>query len=134
MDLRQTIKMGQQLVMTPQLQQAIKLLQMSRMELTETITEEMETNPALEEAVGQDGTSEEDVAEGNEKEQSKEDTTVDVATADVAESEINWDQYIDSYSASDYTVRNYDREEFPSYENIVNIGCCLSINIIGYHK
>lgn len=122
--------MSQQLVMTPQLQQAIKLLQMSRMELTETITEEMETNPALEEAVGQDGTSEENVAEGNEKEQSKEDTTVDVATADVAESEINWDQYIDSYSASDYKVRNYDREEFPSYENIVKSKDTLSDHLM----
>ena len=122
--------MGQQLVMTPQLQQAIKLLQMSRMELTETITEEMETNPALEEAVGQDGTSEEDVAEGNEKEQSKEDTTVDVATADVAESEINWDQYIDSYSASDYKVRNYDREDLPSYENIVKVKDTLSDHLM----
>lgn len=122
--------MSQQLVMTPQLQQAIKLLQMSRMELTETITEEMETNPALEEAVGQNGTSEEDVAEGNEKEQSKEDTTVDVATADVAESEINWDQYIDSYSASDYKVRNYDREDLPSYENIVKVKDTLSDHLM----
>lgn len=126
MDLRQTIKMSQQLVMTPQLQQAIKLLQMSRLELNETITEEMETNPALEEAMGQEGTSEENVAEENEKENVKEDITADVSTADVAESEINWDQYIDSYSASDYKVRNYDREDLPSYENIVKSKDTLS--------
>ncbi|MBE9537416.1 MAG: RNA polymerase factor sigma-54 [Proteobacteria bacterium] len=130
MDLRQTIKMSQQLVMTPQLQQAIKLLQMSRTELTETITEEMETNPALEEAMGKDGTSEESVAEGNEREKAKEDTTADVSTADVAESEINWDQYIDSYSASDYKVRNYDREALPSYENIVKNKDTLSDHLM----
>jgi len=41
----QTLK----LVMTPQMQQAIKLLQLSRMELVETIQQELAENPALEE-------------------------------------------------------------------------------------
>ena len=40
--------MSQQLVMTPQLQQAIKLLQMSRMELVETVHQELLENPVLE--------------------------------------------------------------------------------------
>jgi RNA polymerase sigma-54 factor len=43
LDLRQT----QALVMTPQLQQAIKLLQFSNLELNEFIDSEMETNPLL---------------------------------------------------------------------------------------
>ena len=38
----------QSLVMTPQLQQAIKLLQMSNMELTEYVDAELERNPLLE--------------------------------------------------------------------------------------
>ena len=38
--------------MTPQLQQAIKLLQLSRMELMDVVREELEENPVLEE--GQD--------------------------------------------------------------------------------
>ena len=38
---------SQSLVMTPQLQQAIKLLQMSNMELSEFIAEELEQNPML---------------------------------------------------------------------------------------
>ena len=49
LDLRLQQKMVQQLVMTPQLQQAIKLLQMSRMELTELVQEELLENPVLEE-------------------------------------------------------------------------------------
>ena len=49
LDLRQHLKLAQQLVMTPQLQQAIKLLQHSRLELLDTIYNEMETNPMLEE-------------------------------------------------------------------------------------
>ena len=40
--------LGQQLVMTPQLRQAIKLLQMSSVELDAEITEAVETNPLLE--------------------------------------------------------------------------------------
>ena len=49
LELKQSLKMSQQLVMTPQLQQAIKLLQLSRMELVELIREEMMENPLLEE-------------------------------------------------------------------------------------
>ena len=41
-------RQSQSLVMTPQLQQAIKLLQMSNMELTEFVEEELEHNPLLE--------------------------------------------------------------------------------------
>ncbi len=49
MELKQQLKLSQQLIMTPQLQQAIKLLQMSRMELTELVQEELLENPILEE-------------------------------------------------------------------------------------
>ncbi len=49
MELRQQLKLAQQLVMTPQLQMAIKLLQLSRLELMDTIQQELEENPALEE-------------------------------------------------------------------------------------
>lgn len=44
LDLRQS----QQLVMTPQLQQAIKLLQLSNLELADYVSEEVERNPFLE--------------------------------------------------------------------------------------
>lgn len=48
LDLRQS----QSLVMTPQLQQAIKLLQLSNMELTAFVEQELERNPLLERAEG----------------------------------------------------------------------------------
>lgn len=48
LDLRQS----QNLVMTPQLQQAIKLLQMGNMELSEYVEEELEKNPLLEKDTG----------------------------------------------------------------------------------
>ncbi|MEM8790661.1 MAG: RNA polymerase factor sigma-54 [Pseudomonadota bacterium] len=45
--LRLEISQSQQLVMTPQLQQAIKLLQMSNVELCEFVASEVESNPLL---------------------------------------------------------------------------------------
>ena len=44
-----SLKLSQRLVMTPSLQQAIKLLQMSKLELEEVLTQEMVENPLLEE-------------------------------------------------------------------------------------
>lgn len=49
MELKQTLKISQQLIMTPQLQQAIKLIQITRAELIELINEELMVNPFLEE-------------------------------------------------------------------------------------
>ncbi len=42
------LKLGQQLTMTPQLQQAIRLLQLSSLELQQEIQEALEANPLLE--------------------------------------------------------------------------------------
>ena len=42
------LKMGQQLTMTPQLQQAIRLLQLSTLDLQQEIQEVLESNPMLE--------------------------------------------------------------------------------------
>src|SRR5687767_13914607 len=51
MEIKQHLKLSQQLVMTPKLQQAIKLLQLSRMELVEMVREELLENPVLEDTV-----------------------------------------------------------------------------------
>ncbi len=49
MEIKQQLRMSQQLVMTPQLQQAIKLLQLSRLELIEEVRRELDDNPVLSE-------------------------------------------------------------------------------------
>ncbi|MEZ4820102.1 MAG: hypothetical protein R3A45_09485 [Bdellovibrionota bacterium] len=48
-ELKQSLKLSQQLVMTPQLQQAIKLLQLNRIELAQHCQNELLENPILEE-------------------------------------------------------------------------------------
>ena len=47
------LRMGQQLTMTPQLQQAIKLLQLSNTDLSEFVEGELEKNPLLERDEGE---------------------------------------------------------------------------------
>jgi len=75
------MKMGQQLAMTPQLQQAIKLLQLSTLELQTEIQDALENNPMLEvqEEEGSDSRSEE---ERNEEKKEEEKSAPDMdATA-----------------------------------------------------
>ncbi|MEQ9210143.1 MAG: RNA polymerase factor sigma-54, partial [Pseudomonadales bacterium] len=48
MKLSLQLKLGQQLTMTPQLQQAIRLLQLSTLDLQQEIHEALEANPMLE--------------------------------------------------------------------------------------
>ena len=50
--MSQGLKQTQNLAMTPQLQQAIKLLTLTHLEMTNVIAEEMVENPMLEEVGG----------------------------------------------------------------------------------
>src|SRR3970282_28512 len=52
------LKFGQHLTITPQLQQAIRLLQLSSVELQQEIQEVLETNPLLEEIEREDDAAE----------------------------------------------------------------------------
>ncbi len=125
LELKQHLKMTQQLVMTPQLQQAIKLLQLSRMELVDLIRTEMVENPLLEDpAEGEEDSK----AEGaSPAEQAEIDTTPQHKEADKSEevkgedgaNEIDWDQYLDHYQLQGHTApsnRGLADEELPGYE------------------
>ena len=59
LNLHQVQKLAQTLVMTPQLQQAIKMLQLSNLELSAFVEAEIEQNPLLEpgEREAEDGTA-----------------------------------------------------------------------------
>lgn len=52
LEIKQQLRLAQQLIMTPQLQQALKILQMPRLELTNAIQVELRENPVLEEVIG----------------------------------------------------------------------------------
>jgi RNA polymerase sigma-54 factor len=60
-----SVRMSQRLIMTPSLQQAIKLLQMSKLELVEEIQQELVENPVLEEALEEPTREERNEAEAD---------------------------------------------------------------------
>ncbi len=68
MELKLDLRLSQKLVMTPQLQQAIKLLQLSRLELQQVLTQNLLENPLLEEEDDEEEEEEEEEKEEEEKE------------------------------------------------------------------
>jgi RNA polymerase sigma-54 factor len=125
LELKQHLRMTQQLVMTPQLQQAIKLLQLSRMELVDLIRTEVTENPLLEGADEADeepvpqGASPAEAAEIEAKPEHKEAEKAQEVKGEEGANEIDWDQYLDQYQLQGHTApsnRGLADEELPGYE------------------
>ena len=144
-EIKQHLKLQQQLVMTPQLQQAIKLLQLSRMELADTIRDEILENPILEDAVdtaseepkddaeAADGADVEHVGETEtpvvEIREDKIDTTAEVkadSNSNDAVNDFDWEGYLDNQAAAapmpSYKSNN---EDLPSLESTLTRGTSL---------
>ncbi len=98
LELKQQLRQGQHLVMTPQLQQAVKMLQMNTIELVELIDQELQENPLLE------------IEEQAPEPEAKERDEID------AEAFAN---YLDSGVERTLTNFNNYRNEMPSYESTV---------------
>lgn len=101
MEIKQHLKMSQALVMTPQLQQAIRLLQLSRLELIDEIRKELDANPVLADddidPRGRKGES--DVPRGEERLQTLDDRAREPLTQkadDKAVREIDWEQFLEN--------------------------------------
>ena len=93
-ELKQSMKLVQQLVMTPQLQQAIKLLQLSRMELVNLASQELQENPILEESSVED--VERSLVQDEEAEKVNE-RTEELKGGVEGLKDINWDEYMQNY-------------------------------------
>src|SRR5512140_668770 len=125
LELKQHLRMSQQLVMTPQLQQAIKLLQLSRMELVDLVQTEMTENPLLEspeegeEEAAAQAASPAEAAEIDAQPLPKESERSEEVKGEEGANEIDWDQYLDHYQLQGHTApsnRNNTDEEMPGYE------------------
>lgn len=115
-------KLTQTLKMTPEMQLAIKILQLNSMELKNQITEVLETNPVVEldeQAVHPNEVPLDKLSEGNVvnavpsrefKEVSRDDFGVD------------WQKYIEDSEHSEFKVSSgsYNRDEETSFENFVS--------------
>ncbi len=122
-DIKQSLRLVQQLVMTPQLQQAIKLLQLSRMELAELINQEMMENPVLEE---DRGVEIEAPAEYSQKQELGEENSGETSYDD-----LNWEDLTDKFVTSEYGIRFLDQgEEPPPFETRVAKGVSLCEHLL----
>lgn len=120
---RLEFRQSQQLVMTPQLQQAIKLLQLSNMELTEFVEEQLEQNPFLERDSERGETregsrSEERVSEKPDGEGESE-RTIDLTKDDAAQKateslDTEYDNIDPESSAADSAASDYQTNEWAS--------------------
>src|SRR5512138_3858998 len=120
-EMRQQMKLTQQLVMTPQLQQAIKLLQLSRIELQDVVRQELEENPVLEETLEQEESKDGTQLELQEQEaplQEEKDAFVEVAAGEETLKQMDWDTYLEGYNYSAGEQYN-DDEDRPSFENLL---------------
>ena len=115
--LQQSLILTQQLVMTPQLQQAIKLLQLSRLELAEMIQQEMEQNPALEEA-GLEELSDKKITalESDIPAPEKEMRAKEVTIEEKIRPDMDWDNYINEYNSTGRTYTESESVQAPNYE------------------
>ncbi len=126
LEIRQQLKLSQQLVMTPQLQQAIKLLQLSRMELLDVVQQELEENPILDE--GQEEEAEQEAAEAKEAvdgaseagTEADQESATEIKGEGEGVNDIDWQTYLEGYNLGGSVADSYeDDEDRPSYENLL---------------
>ena len=100
------LKFSQQLTMTPQLQQAIKLLQLSTLELSQEITEQLYSNPLLEvdEETGNPGTSKSDVESLDSRDTTPIDLNADDSDIQQAATDATDKPFTEDESDSDWTT------------------------------
>ena len=114
MRMNLNLKMSQKLVMTPMLQQAIKLLPLARMELAQLIRQEIIENPVLEELLEEE--NENDQENSQEEKEPNEDLTSDnEQSSDSQDQEIDWDSYFQGNIDQGMSVESYT--ERPSIES-----------------
>jgi RNA polymerase sigma-54 factor len=139
LEIRQVQKLTQQLVMTPQLQQAIKLLQLSRVELEEMVTKELQENPALEE-----GPAEEAEPSGEQPRSETQASVPENSSELVLNRELSavdkigtldWQEYLDTHSNSIHgsltaEATSDDGDSPPSWENSLTKKTTLEDHLI----
>ncbi|MFH0958344.1 MAG: RNA polymerase factor sigma-54 [Pseudomonadota bacterium] len=118
LQIKQQLRQVQQLVMTPQLQQAIKLLQYNHLEMLEAVEQELKENPALELSnYDEPFTDKESPSRDDLK--SLEDATTETANPASEALASDWDNYLENYTG-DYSRPSRDYSDRPSFENFVS--------------
>lgn len=122
LELRQQLKLAQKLVMTPQLRQAIKLLQLNRLELTDALQAEIEQNPLLEESNEDTGVlTQSDASQVEEQEISEKDYTSQVSgDTPTSIGEVNWSDYENTFDTDFSFAREKPAADAPSQFDFIS--------------
>lgn len=102
--------------MTPQLQMAIKLLQLSRLEMLDTIRQELEENPALEEV--QESAPDENLTDQSENVATDPPQTEEVTIEEKIHDDIDWSIYLGEYNTPgrvSYEAEDKDTPRFDAF-------------------
>ncbi len=143
MKLRLDLRLSQKLIMTPQLQQAIKLLQLSRLELQQSLAQHLMDNPLLDELPeeaeeNESATAEEQAEEAAAAAASPTTETPEAETSAPEEREnpdevsaAGWEEYFgtDRRTGSG-EGQSSSSDEFPSYEQTVAKAASLEDHLL----
>lgn len=127
--------------MTPQLQQAIKLLQLSRLELVQSVSQELVENPVLEELTpdasdeSPEGDDDAPVSESLQQQEAAADAPAEQERAEELKSDLElgpqWDDYLNEMSdGRDYGYAEADDKELPSYDQTLTRRPSLSDHLL----
>jgi RNA polymerase sigma-54 factor len=116
LEIKQSPKLVQQLVITPQLQQAIKLLQLTRLELMDLIQDEIKENPLLE--VTELDEEDEGKRDSQPENEAQQERTSEVKGEGEGSDDFDWENYLENYNLASYRGR-LDTEDKPSFENFI---------------
>ncbi len=124
LELKLAPKLVQQLVITPQLQQAIRLLQLTRLELVDMISQEMKENPLLEEVEeGKELAEAEAPAteQGEGEAPTEPERTPEVQGNGEGADEFDWENYLENSNLIPFQRQSQeDGDERPSFENFLS--------------
>lgn len=121
MALKQSLKQSLSMTMTPQLQQAIKILQMSMMELQQEVNNALVENPTLEEGEFEEeerlrdqGPDEQEAKSKKEKEQAD--------PVEEMKEEFDWEEYLQNFANSKTTSKASKSSgvDLPNFDQIIS--------------
>jgi RNA polymerase sigma-54 factor len=121
--------------MTPQLQQAIKLLQLSRLELQEMVSTELQENPVLEEGVNEEAEQQRaELQSGNSEPPVEPVINRELSTVDKIGT-LDWQEYLDTHSNAMHSsltaeAMSEDGDGPPSWENSLTKKTSLEDHLI----
>jgi RNA polymerase sigma-54 factor len=120
--LKMSMKLSQQLRMTPQLQQAIKLLQLSRVELENEVRKELIENPVLEEIQesAEDDPANSKMETSSELTENRDNAQTEQDADPRKQDEIDWENYLDTNYKPQQGAGGGQSDEIMNYENVIS--------------